>query len=112
MDIQFRSEDGLLVCTLVGQLESESAIQLNQQFTDLGEPEEDICAIEMSGVSFIDSSGIGALVYAFKQLKALGKKVVLVGASDQPAEILSFLRVDKVIRNYPSIAELRSQEKI
>ncbi len=53
--------------------------------------------VDLASVSFMDSSGIGAIVFLFKRLKERGVGMQIVGANGQPLEILQFLRIDKTI---------------
>jgi anti-anti-sigma factor len=53
--------------------------------------------VDLGAVSFMDSSGIGAIVFLFKRLKERGVGMQIVGARGQPLEILQFLRIDKTI---------------
>jgi anti-sigma B factor antagonist len=60
--------------------------------------------IDLGGVDFVDSTGLGALVSA---LKASGQKgaVVVAGARDSVATLFKLTRMDKVFRMYPSESE-------
>ena len=53
--------------------------------------------VDLGAVSFMDSSGIGAIVFLFKRLKERAIPMQIVGAKGQPLEILQFLRIDKTI---------------
>lgn len=55
------------------------------------------CVIDLSNCVFMDSSGIGTIVYLFKRLYPQGYNVSITGASGQPLELLHMVRVDKVI---------------
>lgn len=54
-------------------------------------------------VKFIDSSGIGAIVFLYKRLKANGKLLVMTGLGGQPADLIRVLRVDRVIPVYEDL---------
>ena len=54
-------------------------------------------AINLAGVSFLDSSGIGALVRTFSTLRERGGEFRLFGASKQVAQTLRMVRLDKVL---------------
>jgi anti-sigma B factor antagonist len=53
---------------------------------------------DLSGLRLIDSSGVGALVSAYKRLRAQGSKMVVIGVSEQPRAIFRLLRLDLVFR--------------
>ena len=54
-------------------------------------------AINLTGVSFLDSSGVGSLVHTFLALKEKGGKLRLFAASKQVAQTLRMVRLDKVL---------------
>jgi anti-anti-sigma factor len=60
--------------------------------------------LDFSRVGFMDSSGIGALVYLFKRLRAEDRHLVVTGAAGEPARLMQLLRIDKTITNYPTLA--------
>jgi len=53
--------------------------------------------IDLSRVVFIDSSGIGALVFLFKRLRQRDKTMEIIGVQGQPRELFELLRIHKAI---------------
>ena len=51
--------------------------------------------MDLSGVEFMDSSGLGALVYC-RQRIAEGGQIVIAGAQQEVATIMRLTRLDKV----------------
>ena len=56
----------------------------------------DVC-VDLSRLRMIDSSGVGAIVSFYKRLRALGRRVTIEGARDQPLAIFRLLRLDRVL---------------
>ncbi len=54
--------------------------------------------IDLSQVEFIDSSGVGALVFLFKRLRSKNRHLTLGGATGQPLDLLKYLRIDRSIK--------------
>lgn len=112
IEINKKAEGHLLVVEIVGQLIGDEAINLRHNFEEWHDVEQDHVALDLTGVSFIDSTGIGAVVAVHKNLKRAGKQVYFYGASGQVAEMMRFLRIDKVIPSYPDQSALRRGEKL
>lgn len=53
--------------------------------------------IDMSEVGFLDSSGVGALVYLFKRLTANNISIEICQVQGQPAELMRLLRLDQAM---------------
>ena len=54
-------------------------------------------ALNLAGVSFLDSSGIGSVVRTLLTLKERGGEFRVFGASKQVAQVLRMVRLDKVL---------------
>ena len=61
--------------------------------------------VDMSDVSFVDSSGLGALVSALKTLKVLkgGGDVRLANVQPPVVALLEIIRLHRVFASYPSV---------
>ena len=60
--------------------------------------------IDLSAVTFIDSTGLGALVSALKHAGPSGE-VVVAGARESVATLFKLTRMDKVFRMFPTDVE-------
>jgi anti-sigma B factor antagonist len=60
-------------------------------------------AVDLSKVSYIDSSGIAALVEGFQNARGKGQEFVLVQVSDAVLAVLRLARLDKVFAIRPAL---------
>jgi anti-anti-sigma factor len=88
--------NGELTLQLEDSFDALAVEDLRQDFDDLATQELDV-VLDFSRVTFIDSSGLGAIVFLFKRLRALNKNLKLVNTTGQPLQLLQYLRIDKVI---------------
>jgi anti-sigma B factor antagonist len=63
---------------------------------------------DLTKVEFIDSSGIGLIVHAYKTLRAKRAKVVVSGASEQPLELLKATQLDRFVPFKTNLEEARA----
>ncbi len=61
--------------------------------------------VELSAVSYIDSSGIAALVEGFQTARTKGRGFALVAVSDAVRSVLELARLDRV---FPIVADASS----
>jgi anti-sigma B factor antagonist len=61
--------------------------------------------VDLSSVTYIDSSGVASLVEALQAAKRNGGKFALVAASDPTRRVLELARLDKVFSMYTTVDE-------
>ena len=65
-------------------------------FEELAVANDDV-ALDVSDVTFIDSSGVGGLVFLYKRLNASGKRLELSGLAGQPRQLLDHLKLTPIL---------------
>lgn len=91
------SDESLLV-ELVGEMDAAGCADIRPTLEQLLEDAaEKNILLDLGQVSFIDSSGIGAIVFLFKRLKSKGQSLELTNVSGQPRELIELLRIDTAI---------------
>ncbi|UNC92523.1 STAS domain-containing protein [Candidatus Contubernalis alkaliaceticus] len=101
MKIELRASGEVLITSLQGELDHHTA----QIFKDMVKEElhkrkVKYLVVDMSGLTFMDSSGIGALLGRLNQLKNKGGKVVVFGMQSQVKKVFYAGGMDKVIPCY------------
>ena len=56
------------------------------------------CVVDMSDISFMDSSGIAVLLSTFRKVSELGGEMTIKGASKQAGRIISAAGIDRIIK--------------
>ena len=93
--------DGYVLVRLSGEVDLSWSQDVRRAVLDAlagGEP----VGVELSAVSYIDSSGIAALVEGFQQARTRGKRFALVATSDAVRAVLELARLDRVFQLVPS----------
>lgn len=54
---------------------------------------------DMTNVDFMDSPGVGALVYVFKRVRARGHNIAVINLNGQPKQLFEDLRLSRVFRD-------------
>lgn len=65
----------------------------------------DNTVVDLSGVSYIDSSGVASLVEGYQTAKKKSLKFGLIGVSDAAMSVLQLARLDKVFPIHATIQE-------
>ena len=64
-----------------------------------------IVLIDLKEVTFMDSSGLGALVLALKALQSVGRNLVLCSINEQVRILFELTSMDKIFEIYPTREE-------
>ncbi|REL36537.1 STAS domain-containing protein [Thalassotalea euphylliae] len=91
-----------VVIKLFEDLDADAVKAMKADLASYAELSSDI-VIDLKDVDFIDSSGIGAIVFLYKRMVAKGKLVAVVGLNEQPKELFKMLMLDKTIHCFDSL---------
>lgn len=80
-----------------GDFSVDIADDARQIFDTVIESTKNDVVLDLSHSSYIDSSGIGAIVFLYKRLRCGDRKLLITGASNQPLELIQLLRIDTII---------------
>lgn len=97
MDLQTHEDGSVTVVTVTGDLvigDAESTFK--KTVTRLLEEGHTRLLVDLSGVGFLDSSGLGALVRALTQSQKEGGQTKLLGAGPQIRKLLQMTKLDSV----------------
>lgn len=98
--------DNILILRIKGDLDQYNADRFRVRFDmKIVSPDIQKVVIDISELSFMDSSGIGFLVGRFKTARAFSKELVLVCNSNYINKLLSTCGIEKLIKKYTTIEE-------
>jgi anti-sigma B factor antagonist len=105
-DAQFEvtasGEPGVPVLGVRGEIDVASAPEFHSSLSDLIGQGSEMVIVDLSEVSFIDSTGLGVLVGAEKEMRASGQELRLVVTRPQITKILELTGLDEVFTVLPS----------
>jgi anti-anti-sigma factor len=61
--------------------------------------------LDLSGVTLVDSSGVGVLVAAHRRAAGAGAGFVLAGAPGPVGRVFELTRTDRLLRIFPTVEE-------
>lgn len=93
-----------LVITISGELDALAVKKLEPIMEPLPGLYKNVL-LDLRDISFIDSTGIGAIVFIFKRLQGHDATLRLICGNGQPRDLLSLLRIDRTIPCLRSLDE-------
>ncbi len=99
-------EPNLLV--LEGEIDLAQSPAVKEAFRRLLAEKPRHLYVDLSGVSYMDSSGLAALIEAMQKLHPGGGTLALFGVQPTVLNILQIARLDQVFRLFPDLAAARA----
>jgi stage II sporulation protein AA (anti-sigma F factor antagonist) len=99
MKISIRESVGGLVIGLSGELDHHAAKKILREINDCtDEIVPTVCILDMSGVTFMDSSGIAVALGLYRKMNEVGGKMSVRGASPQAMKIFGAAGLERMIK--------------
>ena len=98
MNINTSYAAGRLTIFLAGELdhhEARNAIRTIEELLDEYMPRD--CVLDLSGLSFMDSSGIAVVINALRSMTQIEGKLLLTGIAPQPMRVFRASGIDKLV---------------
>lgn len=105
MEVEVEDSGSAATMRLTGRLDLVSAAALRgavERAVAGGTPN---LVVDLSGVGFVDSSGLGALVAGLKHARQAGGELRIAAAGEQVMTVLTLTRLVRVLRPYATVAE-------
>jgi anti-anti-sigma factor len=106
MQIERRQQGDFSILSVAGAVRlGESGRQVSDALRSELEDGAGHVLLEMSGIDYMDSTGIGELVGYLCRLSDVGRKLVLVSPSERVVKLLEVARLAGQFPIYPSVEE-------
>lgn len=97
LDIKTKQSKGETILFIEGEVDAYTAPQLKEAIEPLTEKDGESVTVDLTNVSYIDSTGLGIFVGALKSSEANNSKLRLVGLNQRVMRLFSITGLDEVI---------------
>jgi anti-sigma B factor antagonist len=94
---------GVGVLALSGRLNLLAAPKLKQAVDELIDSGNPRVAVDLTDVTFMDSSGLGALIAGLKKARQSSGDLRIAGANEQVLTVLKLTNLDRVLRPHDTV---------
>ena len=94
---------GTVIVSLAGPVTLRNLFDLQSQLRAGDMPRVSI--LDLSGVPYMDSAGMGAIINYYTHCQNKGVKLIVAAVSPRVMELFKMTRVDKIISFSPSVEE-------
>jgi len=106
LDVQTRqTEGGISVVVPTGRLDVAGAPALKDAISELVKNGPPRVVIDMEGISFVDSTGLGSVISALKQIRGSQGDLRLAAPNQQARVVLELTTLDRVFPYYATVEE-------
>ena len=99
-----RQEQGVSVVELRGDVDLESSPEARKLLLDSVQRKLPV-VVDLSAVSYIDSSGVASLVESFQLARTKGCEFALAAVSESAMRVLKLARLDTVFTIHPTLKD-------
>ena len=106
MKVNARLDDKVLMVTLEGEIDmssSGSVWDAISQYIEGKKPKAKACVVDLSQVSYMDSSGIATLVRTWQATKKSGGKMRLASPSAPVKDVFELAHVTEIFEIFPTV---------
>jgi anti-sigma B factor antagonist len=104
--------DGWYVVAVTGEIDVHTGPVLREHLLGALTSGRHEVVVDLSGVSFLDSSGLGVLVTAHKRARAAGGELRLASCQPAVATIFQITALDRALSIHPTVAQALAVERL
>jgi anti-sigma B factor antagonist len=105
MTVGVETVEGGVVISPQGRLTVVSTPQLRTEVSTRIEAGDRLIIVDLSQTTFVDSSGLGALVSCLKSARQAGGDLRLVAPTEQVSMVLKLTNLDRILQPRASVEE-------
>lgn len=98
MNVEIKQSNSCIEVLVSGEIDAYTAPRLKDVISPLANQEQVEMVINLSGVSFMDSTGLGMLVGLFKTVKSHNGKFTILGLSHRLRRLFDITGLAEIIR--------------
>jgi anti-sigma B factor antagonist len=102
-------QDSATIVVVTGDVDLETGPLLRDSLLAALDAGPSRLVLDLSQVTFMDSSGLGALLGAHRHARLAGAEMVLAACSERVIEILQLTNLDQVLPMHSSVADALAQ---
>lgn len=105
MEMAIREEGPVRILVLEGRLDAAVAAQVKERIQELLDEGNQHLVLDLGGVTFLDSSGLGALVSCLRRVKEKKGEIKLAALRPEVRSIFDITRVSRLFQICEEVSE-------
>jgi anti-sigma B factor antagonist len=109
IDVQRESVGDREVLKVRGEVDLHTSPQFRLLLSERVEEGKGPLLVDLAGVGYMDSSGVGTLVYVKREVERKGRKFVLISPQQRVLSVLEITHLDKFFTIVDSVDEVAGE---
>jgi anti-sigma B factor antagonist len=105
LGLNTRTEGRYTVIAVAGELDVFTAPKLEEELSSQIEQGQSQLVVDLSGVTFLDSTGLGTMVKALKWVREKGGSLQVVAAEERIVKVFRITGLDSVMALQPALTD-------
>lgn len=102
LEIKINHKEKISIVELFGNLNARNANQFKNSITNLADDKSIFLVIDMEGVDFVDSTGLGSLVAALRIVREKNGDIKVCNLKDNVRSVFELIRLNKLFDIFDS----------
>jgi anti-sigma B factor antagonist len=106
LQVQAKETSGRAVVHVAGDVDLRSSPQLRDQLLELARDADGDLLVDLSEVSYMDSSGVGTMVFVKREVEKSGGRMVLIRLQPRVRSVFEITHLTKFFKIVESLDEV------
>ena len=106
LEVETKSGEGRLHLMLKGELDLSTVEQVEQELDAAEARDEKLLVIDLSRLTFLDSTGLRLMVTADQRARQDGRRLVIVRGPDTVQRVFSITKLDETLEMVDDLSEV------
>ena len=112
MELKIRKNDEIYIIDVLGEMDLYNSYKLKELIMKMIEKKIEKFIINMEEVEYIDSSGIGALIYITSTIKKMNLNLSITNVHGSVKKVIELTKLSSFFPIFPNLEEaIKSMEK-
>ncbi len=106
LEVETRPGNGLVQVVLRGELDLSTVEKVESELGAVEAREEKLVVLDLSGLSFLDSTGLRLMVTADQRAQKDGRRLVIVKGPEPVQRVFSITKLDETLEMVNDLSEV------
>ena len=106
LELDTKEREGLVQVSLRGELDLSTADKVEDELRRVEEGGDNLLVLDLSGLTFLDSTGLRVMVTADQRARKAGRRLAIVKGPETVHRVFTITKLDERLRMVDDVAEL------